>query len=311
MSSSKHWILAAAVLALTSALLSGCGTSDPAATRSTITATAIPSATLSAVAQQHADQGFAQLEGQFHAHLGVYVLDTGTGRALSYQANDRFAFCSTYKALAAGILLKRDTDAQLDQVLRYRSTDLVEYSPITSQHVGTGMSLRDLITAAVRYSDNTAANLLLGQLGGPEGLQAALRGLGDPTTQVDRLEPAVNAATPGDIRDTSTADALGTDLREFVLGIVLPAGRRQQLADLLLGNTTGGPYIRAGVPAGWKVGDKTGNGGYGTRNDIAIVWPVTGAPFVVAVLSDRGTPNASSDDALIADATKTAIAAFG
>ncbi|MCQ4081690.1 class A beta-lactamase [Streptomyces sp. RB6PN25] len=172
------------------------------------------------------------------------------------------------------------------------------------------MTLRDLIASALQFSDNTAANLLLDRLGGPAGIRTALRGLGDATTHVDRTEPALNDATPGDIRDTSTPRALSTDLRLFVLGDALSRSRQQLLTNWLVGNTTGGPYIRAGVPTGWRVGDKTGNGGYGTRNDIAIAWPAGGAPIAIAVLSDRGLPHVPSDDALIADATRTALAAL-
>jgi beta-lactamase class A len=310
MSFSKHrTVLPSVLLVLVSGLLGGCG-ANPGAAPAGSASSAVATPTASGAAQNRAEHAFARLEQQFHARLGVYVVNTATGQAVTYRADERFAYCSTYKALAAGVLFKRGTDAQLDKVIPYSATDLVEYSPITSQHVGTGMTLRDLIAAALQYSDNTAANLLLAQLGGPTGLQAALRTLGDPTTQVDRTEPTVNEATPGDIRDTSTPRELGTDLRSFALGAALSDSRRQLLTTLLLGNTTGGPYIRSGVPTGWKVGDKTGNGGYGTRNDIAIVWPTTGSPFVVAVLSDRGIANAPSADALIADATKTAIAAF-
>jgi beta-lactamase class A len=170
------------------------------------------------------------------------------------------------------------------------------------------MTLQAVMEAAVEYSDNTAANLLLQQLGGPPQLQQALRGIGDRTTNSARAEPSLNDATPGDSRDTSTAEALGADLRQFVLGHLLSPSRRQLLTGWLLHNTTGGPYIRAGVPAGWQVGDKTGNGYWGTRNDIAITWRPHSAPFVIAVLSSRGSINASSDDALIADATRTALA---
>jgi beta-lactamase family protein len=158
--------------------------------------------------------------------------------------------------------------------------------------------------------DSTAGNLLLDQLGGPDGLQAALRGLGDTTTHVDRTEPTLNQAVPGDVRDTSTPHALGADLRRLVLEDVLPQGRQHLLTSWLVGNTTGGPYIRAGVPTGWRVGDKTGNGGNGTSNDIAIAWPASGSPIVVAIMSDRGSADASSDDALIADATRVGVAAL-
>jgi beta-lactamase class A len=268
-------------------------------------ATTVPASSHARVAR-----ALAHAERRFHAHLGVYALDTGTGRTVTYQADDRFAYCSVFKVLAAGILLKRDTEAALSRMITYRATDLVYHSPVTSRHVGSGMTLRALIAAAVQYSDNTAANLLLDQLGGPRGLQAALRGLGDATTDADRREPALSDAIPGDVRDTSTPRALGTDLRLLVLGQVLSPGRRHMLTNLLLGNTTGGPYIRAGVPAGWKVGDKTGNGGWGTRNDIAVVWPPARSPIVMAILSRRSSADASSDDALIADATRTALATF-
>ena len=300
---------AALPFVLVSGLLSGCSSDGKAAPSASTSATASASAWVSA--QASAEKSLGAVAQQFHARLGVYILDTGTGRSVTYQADSRFAFCSTYKALATAVLLKRDTDAQLDQLIAYNSSDLVDYSPITSQHVGTGMTLHDIMAAALQYSDNTAANLLLDQLGGPAGLQAALRGLGDPATNVDDNEPNVNTATPGAANDTTTPRAIGTDLREFVLGDALPAGRRQMLTTWLLGNTTGGPYIRAGVPAGWTVGDKTGNGGYGTRNDIAVVWPLKGAPIVVALLSDRGVADANSDDALLADATKAGLAALG
>jgi beta-lactamase class A len=252
----------------------------------------------------------AGLEHRYHARVGVYAVDTGTGHTVAYRADERFAHASTIKALTAGLLLRRATDAQLDQVVHYRESDLLDHAPITSEHVRTGMRVRDLVAAALRYSDNTAANLVMARLGGPRAVQAALRGLGDTTTHVDRTEPALNEAAPGDVRDTSTPRALGTDLRRFALGDALPGGRRALLTGWLVANTTGGPYVRAGVPAGWKVGDKTGNGGYGTRNDIAVIWPPGGAPIAIAVQSDRGAKNATSDDALIADATRAALASL-
>lgn len=254
------------------------------------------------------DRQFSELERRFGARLGVYAIDTETGRTVTHHADERFAHTSTFKALLAAVLLRRLSDADLRRVVKYTEADLLEYAPITSRHVATGMPIEDLLAATVQYSDNTAANLLLDEVDGPRGLQRELRMIGDSTTNVNRNEPTLNEALPGDDRDTSTPRALGTDLSEFVLGDVLPGSRRQKLADLLIGNTTGGPYIRAGVPAGWKVGDKTGSGGYGTRNDIAVVWPPTGGPLVIAVQSDRGVPNAPSDDALIAEATKAIVA---
>ena len=299
----------AAPVAVTATLLTGCSSTKTTPTASTTTK---PSASATATTDPATAAAFAALETKYHASLGLYAIDTGTGRSVTYQPDERFAYCSTIKALAASVLLQHDTDQQLNQVIKYGKSDLVDYSPITEQHVGTGMTLTAIMAAALDVSDNTALNLMLGELGGPEGLQEELRAIGDTSTNVDRTEPTVNSATPGDPRDTSTARALATDLRAFVLGDLLSTGRRAQLVSWLQANTTGGPYIRAAVPAGWKVGDKTGNGDYGTRNDMAVIWPPSGAaPIVVAVLSNRGdNPNAASDDALLADATKIALQAI-
>jgi len=288
-------------LVLVTALLGGCGAAQNSPN----------SAPMSAVAVTAPDtRQFPEIERRFGARLGVYAIDTGTGRTVTHRADERFAHASTFKALLAAVLLRRLTDADLRRVVRYTEADLLEYAPITSQHVTTGMTVDALIAAAVQYSDNTAANLLLEEVGGPQGLQRELRRVKDRITNTNRIEPALNEATPGDKRDTSTPRQLGQDLRTYVLGDVLPTARRQKLTDLLIGNTTGGPYIRAGVPSGWRVGDKTGSGGYGTRNDIAVVWPPTGQPLIIAVQSDRGVPGAPSDDALIAEATKAVISAL-
>ncbi|MFF7333472.1 class A beta-lactamase [Streptomyces sp. NPDC008150] len=250
------------------------------------------------------------MEQRFGARLGVYALDTGTGRSVTYRADQRFPYCSTLKALTAGLVLRSSTDEQLSRVVRYDRSDVLEWAPITSQHVDTGMRVRDLLDAALRYSDNTAANLIMERLGGPAQVRSALRTLGDGTTHVDRTEPTLNTALPGDVRDTSTPRALADDLRHLLLGDWLTPQRRGTLADWMARNTTGDPYIRAGVPSGWTVQDKTGNGRYGTRNDIAVVRPPGHSPVVLAVLSRRSAENSTSDDTLIAEATATTVAAL-
>jgi beta-lactamase class A len=172
------------------------------------------------------------------------------------------------------------------------------------------MTVRALCDAAIRYSDNTAGNLLFRQLGGPSGLSAGLKRIGDDTTHADRIEPDLNAAVPGDVRDTSTPQALSADLRKFAVGNALPKADRALLNDWLQRNTTGAALIRAGVPAGGKVGDKTGAGDYGTRNDIAVVRAPHRAPIVLAILSSRTAQNATYDNALIAEATKAVMSAL-
>ncbi|MFD4478935.1 class A beta-lactamase [Streptomyces sp. NPDC058471] len=251
---------------------------------------------------------FKALERKFDARLGVYALDTGTGREVAYNAGERFAYNSTFKALAAGAVLREYSLSGLDRKITYSKDDLVANSPVTEKHVDTGMTLGELCDAAVRYSDNTAANLLFDRLGGPEGLNAVLKKMGDDVTRMDRIEPDLSTWVPGEKRDTSTPRALAKDLRAFVLGDALRKGERAQLTKWLRTNTTGDNTIKAGVPANWVVGDKTGTGSYyGARNDIAVVWPPDGAPIVMAILSNRGKKDAEPSDKLIAEAASVAV----
>lgn len=274
-----------------------------------------PSATPTETATQTApaaatDQVFAQLESKFDARLGVYAIDTGTSRMVAYRPDERFAYASTYKALAAAAVLQQNSINELDKVITYTSDELVTYSPITKQHADTGMTIRELCEAAIRYSDNTAGNLLLQKLGGPAGFETALKQIGDTVTKSERIETDLNEAMPGDTRDTSTPRALATNLQAFTASDVLPTDKRTILTDWLQGNTTGDKLIRAGVPEGFKVGDKSGAGSYGTRNDIAIVWPPNGDPIVIAILSSRDTKTATYDDSLISQAAKVALGAL-
>ena len=262
------------------------------------------------VAAAATDSLFKNLENEYDARLGVYAIDTGSGETIAYRADERFAYTSTFKALASGAVLMQNSIEDLDEVISYSAEDLVTYSPITEKHVSTGMTLKDIMDAAIRYSDNTAGNLLLNQLGGPDGFEAALRQIGDTVTQADRYETELNEAIPGDDRDTSTARALATSLNAFALGDVLPEDKQTILTDMLRGNMTGDELIRAAVPEGWTVGDKTGAGSYGTRNDIAIVWPPEGDPIVLAILSSRDTQDADYDNALIAKTAEAVLSAL-
>lgn len=248
---------------------------------------------------------FVQLEKKFDARLGVYAIDTGTNKTIAYRPNERFAYASTYKVLAAAAVLKKNSIEKLNEVIHYSKDDLVTYSPITEKHVDTGMSLKEISEAAIRYSDNTAGNILLQQLGGPKGFEKSLKQIGDHVTKANRFETDLNSAVPGDIRDTSTAKALATDLKAFTVDNTLT--KRTILTDWMRGNATGDELIRAGAPIGWEVGDKSGAGSYGTRNDIAIVWPPNRAPIILAILSNRFTKDAHYDNALIAEAAKVVL----
>ncbi|MGW6772756.1 class A beta-lactamase [Streptomyces sp. NPDC055037] len=302
-----------ALAALALVPLVACGQESSAAS-SSLSAASSPSATATTgpgAATKPFTGELKELERTFDARLGVYAIDTGTGREVAYRDGERFGYASTFKALAAGAVLRKYSLSGMDRVITYSKEDLVANSPVTEKHVETGMTLKELCDATVRFSDNTAANLLFDQLGGPKGLQAVLRGIGDDVTLMERREPELSRWVPGDTRDTSTPRALAKDLRAFVLGDVLGKGERAQLTEWLRTNTTGDELIRAGVPKGWVVGDKTGSGSYhGARNDIAVVWPPDSAPIVMAIMSNRPGKDAAYDNKLIAEAASVVVGAL-
>lgn len=256
------------------------------------------------------DETFATIESEYDARVGVYAIDTGSDQTIDYRSEERFAFASTYKALAAALVLKQNTMEELEEVITYTEDDLVSYSPITEKHVDTGMTLAELSEAAIRTSDNTAGNLLFEELGGPEQFQQSLREIGDDVTQSDRYETALNEFTPGNTRDTSTPAALATSLQGFAVGDLLPDDKRERLLDWMQGNATGDTLIRAGAPEGWTVADKSGAGRYGTRNDIAVVWPPDRKPIILAIMTRHDTEDAEYDDALIAEVAEATLNAL-
>ncbi|MFC5440059.1 class A beta-lactamase [Rhodanobacter ginsenosidimutans] len=227
---------------------------------------------------------FTDLERKHGGRLGVSILDTQSGRRIQHRAGERFLMCSTFKWLAAAAVLARVDSGRerLDRRVVYGKDVLLDYAPVTSKHVGApGLSVAELCAAAVTLSDNTAANLLLASMGGPTAVTAFARSLGDQTTRLDRIEPELNLGSPGDIRDTATPDAMLADLHCVLLGDRLSAGSRDLLLQWLRGCTTGLDAIRAGLPANWTAGDKTGSGSQGETNDVAIIWPPRRKPLLV------------------------------
>nr|WP_246400940.1 class A beta-lactamase [Jiangella mangrovi] len=252
----------------------------------------------------------AALEDEFAARLGVYAVDTGSREVVEYRADERFAFASTHKALSAAAVLQATDAADLDEVIVYDAADVVGYSPVTELAAGAGLTLLEVIRAAITVSDNTAANLLFEQVGGPDGLEAAVRGFGDDTTSFDRIEPDLSDWVPGETRDTTTPRAMAANLEALALGDLLADEDRAVLVGAMRDNTTGDELIRAGVPEAWVVADKTGSASHGGRNDIAVITPPGAAPIVLAVYSNRLDPEPESDPALIAAATEIVVDAL-
>jgi len=238
---------------------------------------------------------FANLENASGGRLGVAVFDVATGANSGHRSTELFPMCSTFKLLAVAAILKRVEAGQesLERRIPFGASDLVVNSPTTSARVGEGsLTLAEICEAAMIVSDNTAGNLLLASLGGPAGLTAFARSLGDQTTRLDRIEPDLNQALPGDPRDTTSPAAMLGNLRSLVLGDVLSSTSRRQLTAWLLGNKTGDTRLRARLPKDWRVGDKTGAGEQGTTNDIGLLWAPDRDPVIVCayLTTSPGSP---------------------
>lgn len=262
-------------------------------TRSLLTVPAVIS--LRPAGQSKADSirtSIADLEETHGGRLGVSLLDVATGHRVDHRADEQFAMCSTFKVLAAGLILTRvdSNKEKLDRQIIFSNDRVVAYSPETKNHTGEpGMTLGEICKAALTLSDNTAANLMLESFGGPAALTRFARSLGDEVTRLDRNETSLNEATPGDPRDTTTPAAMADDLRKIVLADVLTARSRHQLVTWMIANKTGGQRLRASIPPTWRVGDKTGTGDHAATNDVAVIWPPNRTPIIATVYYAKST----------------------
>jgi beta-lactamase class A len=243
-----------------------------------------------------------EIETMARGRLGVHIIDTATGVEHGWRSDERFLMLSSFKLLASALVLDRvDRGVEkLERRIRYRQQDLVSWSPVTERHVGgQGLSLAHLCEATITTSDNTAANLILASYGGPVALTAYARRLGDAVTRLDRTEPELNRRpASGELLDTTTPRAMAHTVNKLVLGDALKPSSRELLLQWLLANTTGGKRLRAGVPAGWRIGEKTGTAG-DNANDIGIALPPQRGPIIVtAYLAESATDGATRETAL-------------
>lgn len=268
---------------------------------------------LKALAQTDVDaiqKGLADLEKEHGGQLGVCVIDVENGRRIEHRADERFAMCSTFKVLAVALVLTRVDrgEEKLDRRIVYAKERVVTYSPETEKHAGEeGMTLGEICKAGLTLSDNTAANLILESFGGPAELTKFARSIGDGVTRLDRNETTLNEATPGDPRDTTSSAAMADDLRKILLGDVLSASSRDQLANWMIANKTGDKRLRAGVPKDWRVGDKTGSGDNAVTNDIAMIWPPGRPPTIAAVYFAESPAPMEARNAVFADIARLAV----
>ncbi len=274
---------------------------------------ALPGARRAWAAAADARTAIAAIEGASGGRLGVAALDTGTGRRVDHRADERFPLCSTHKLLTAAAILARVDRGGLDLARRvpFGPADLLGYAPVTRAAVGEGaLTVEALCVAAVRWSDNTADTLLLRLLGGPAGWTAWVRSTGDAVSRLDRTEPALNEAAPGDPRDTTTPSAMLHDLDAVLLGDALSAGSRARLEGWMTGSGLTDDLLRAGLPPGWRVADKSGAGDNGTRADVGILRRPGGAPVLLGVFLTGSPQPMAARDRVIADVGRAVAASL-
>jgi beta-lactamase class A len=237
--------------------------------------------------------------------IGLYAEDLATGAKIAWRADERFVMCSTFKASLAAFVLARIDRGQdrLEQSIAFGPEDVPDWhAPVARENLAKGaLSVADMCAAAVEYSDNTCANLLLARVGGPAALTAFWRATGDAVTRLDHDEPVLNRAPPGDPHDTTTPAAMAGNLRRFVLGEVLSPGSRERLTGWMLNCKTGADRLRGGLPKAWRIGDKTGNNGKDAAGDIAVAWRKPGAPVLICAYTQGGSPTAAQVAAVFAD----------
>jgi beta-lactamase class A len=245
--------------------------------------------------QETSSKALNALEARAGGRLGVCILSTHSGRHAGHRMDERFAMCSTFKLPLAALVL-READAgrlRLDEVIRYSKKDLVMHAPVTEPNLAKGgMPIGALAEAAQVTSDNVAANLLLKRLGGPAGFTGMLRSIGDHTTRLDRIDP-------GEVHDTTTPRAMATTVAKFLSGDLLTEPSRDRLIEWMIATKTGDKRIRAGLPATWRAGDKTGtftSAKTTNINDVAIAWPPGKAAIVVAAYFESGSLSAEMRD---------------
>lgn len=254
----------------------------------------------------------AALEKDARGRLGVAILDTGSGARFAWRADERFPVCSTFKALLAGAILARVDGGRerLARAVPVGTADIVANSPFSETRVGGTATVAELCAATVGQSDNAAANLLLPAVGGPVGLTAFLRTIGDPVTRLDRTEPSLNSATPGDPRDTTSPAAMLASVRRLTLGTELTPTSRARLIGWMTAATTGTRRLRAGLPPSWRVADKTGAGENGSDNIVALLWPgPTRAPLLVASYITESPLDLAATNAIHAQLARAIVAA--
>ncbi|PTO97118.1 class A beta-lactamase [Vibrio sp. 10N.286.48.B8] len=239
----------------------------------------------SSLSQSLTPESIEQIESRVSGRIGIAVYDSATKQTWSYKGDERFPMMSTFKTLACANLLydHENEGLDLESKVGVNSDELIAWSPVTKAFVGKEISLRGACAATMAMSDNTAANIVLASIGGPNGLTEFLRSTGDRKTRLDHIEPDLNHARPGDERDTTTQKTMVKTLNKLLYGSALSEESKAQLKTWMIDNKVSDGMIRSILPDGWKVADRSGAGAYGSRAITAIVWSENRAPLIISI----------------------------
>ena len=253
----------------------------------------------------------AELEASSKGRIGVYAINTANNTHLEYRANERFPMGCTSKVIGVATILNNsiNNSALLLQRISYSKKDLTNWNPITEKYLSSGMTVEQLCAASISYSDNTAMNLLVKQMGGLEQMSLFAHSIGNTSFRQDNTWPKeAYSGGKGNLKDSSTPKDMANSLQKLAFTDALAKPQREMLISWLKANTTGDFRIKAGLPKGWIVADKTGTGGaYGTTNDLGIIWPPKCAPIIMAIYYTNDAKSAVMREDVVASATQLLV----
>jgi beta-lactamase class A len=257
----------------------------------------------------------AELVANAGGKVSVSVVHVESKRSVTVGAQQWLPLQSVFKLPLAVAVLREVQAGQvsLDQVLTVRAEDRAPGVTMNEKkwaQVPRSVSVRQLLEYSLVDSDNTSSDKLLELIGGPAVLTERMRSLGFEGIAVRAPTKAMGPS--GELPNEATSEAIAGLLASLQRGEVLQAPQRTLLWDILQHARTGERRIRAGLPPGTPVLDKTGTGGNGTAtNDVGVVTlPGNGGHLAIAVLIAASSLPSKRQEDLIADIARAAFNSF-
>ncbi|MEB7783467.1 BlaZ-like penicillin-hydrolyzing class A beta-lactamase [Mammaliicoccus sciuri] len=257
-------------------------------------------------------QDLKKVEDKYDANIGVYALNTATDEEITFNEDKRFAYASTFKAVSSAMLLEKTPYNELNKKVHVSKEDIVPYSPVLEKFINKDITIKKLIEATMLYSDNTANNMIIEELGGYKEVNKRLKSLDDKTTKPSRMEPELNNYDPKNNRDTSTPQAFGKTLNKLINDGRLSKENKAFLIDLMINNKSGDTLIKKGEPKNFKVADKSGQAiTYASRNDVALVYPKgESKPIVLVIFTNKEGKTDKPNDKVVSETAKVVLEKF-